>query len=474
MPSKLHLMRIPLQKLLLLIVLTIALFAVSCGEGESDANRDIIATVGDSKIELRELKESFVLSPNYPLRVSVRKAREYQLDYLINQRYYFLAAKRAKLQDDSLVSKRLTFIRNQEILKAYIKEEFVEQTTISDLELVRGMAKFKRKVAVQHLFSPDSAGIVRYLNRLAGGQSFEDIAKDIYTDEYLRNSGGDLGFISFGDLEEPLEEAAYNLEPGHISPPIKSAHGYHLIRVGATETDSSGHTMTTAMQMDMVRDQIRNRKIDKIIRAQLSDLGDGKQIAINNRMLDVVWRAINAALGEKYRTPGPFVLPINNGELSTIEMSLDQVVNEPIAQFDGKLLHVGELLDQIEIMPPLQRPYLRSKRNIAQFIINGYRRKLLLRKAVERGIDQQKRVLAEIDYHSTQVLTHEAFKRLRSDVFRELFPQQWQELSDAFTAVKATSLVKKNLETLVADLPDADSMIVKPPIPMRVQNRYLW
>lgn len=447
----------------------------ACGDRDpSPPVNNIVAKVSDSDITLRELRESFYLAPNYPLRVSIQEARAYQLKYLIQQRFYYLAARQAGLHNDPLIAKRLTFIENREILKFYIKENFIEEVAISDLDIVRGLAKLKRQLRVQHLFAPDSAAMVAIQMRLENGETFAEIAGDTHRDEYLRDNGGDLGFITFGDLEEALEETVYNLEPNIVSPIVRTSYGYHIVKVTESQQDPALNAMTTAMQMDMVRDRISNRKIDRVIREDLQNLGGGKQIAINNRLLDIVWQAINTALVEKYRQPGPFVAPINNGEISTISVSLEEVLNQVIARFDGFELQVGDLLDRVRIMPPLQRPYLRSKSNIAQFIIDDFRRSLLLQQAHDEGYNKKAQVQSEIDYHSTQVLSYEAQKRLRSEIYKSAFPDEWEALDRAWKEVKSRAPVKEFPARLVSDLDNPDSLISKPPIPLQVQNRYRW
>jgi parvulin-like peptidyl-prolyl isomerase len=76
---------------------------------------------------------------------------------------------------------------------------------------------------------PDLATLVKL--RLA---HFEDAAKK-YSEDGSAESGGDLGWMSKGQLDPNFEAAAWGLKPGVISGIVHTKFGYHLIFVEAKE-----------------------------------------------------------------------------------------------------------------------------------------------------------------------------------------------------------------------------------------------
>jgi len=50
-----------------------------------------------------------------------------------------------------------------------------------------------------------------------------------YSDGPTALSGGDLGMISPDDVVPEFSKVAFNLDPGHISPPVRTQFGYHII-----------------------------------------------------------------------------------------------------------------------------------------------------------------------------------------------------------------------------------------------------
>ena len=58
---------------------------------------------------------------------------------------------------------------------------------------------------------------------------FEKLAKD-FSKCPSGKSGGALGEFNRGMMVKPFDDAAFSLEPGKISDPVKTQFGYHLIK----------------------------------------------------------------------------------------------------------------------------------------------------------------------------------------------------------------------------------------------------
>lgn len=71
--------------------------------------------------------------------------------------------------------------------------------------------------------------------RLRDGEAFEALAEAESDDPGSKAKGGDLGFFGRGQMVPEFETAAFSLEVGAISDPIKSQFGFHVIEV--TEID---------------------------------------------------------------------------------------------------------------------------------------------------------------------------------------------------------------------------------------------
>jgi len=62
-----------------------------------------------------------------------------------------------------------------------------------------------------------------------GGASFAKLAES-YSTCPSKKRGGDLGTFGRGKMVPEFEKAVYNMKVGDISEPVKTKHGYHIIK----------------------------------------------------------------------------------------------------------------------------------------------------------------------------------------------------------------------------------------------------
>ena len=74
--------------------------------------------------------------------------------------------------------------------------------------------------------------------RIEAGEDFAQLARKESDDAGSGANGGDLGFFRHGQMVPSFEQAAFALQPGDLSEPVKSPFGYHVIKVEAKESKS--------------------------------------------------------------------------------------------------------------------------------------------------------------------------------------------------------------------------------------------
>ena len=102
--------------------------------------------------------------------------------------------------------------------------------------------------------------------------TFDSLAKQYSEDPGSATMGGFLGYTARGSLVQPYEEAAYSLDVGNISSPIKTSFGYHLIKLidKKGEKVSTQHILRTIFIKD--EDYLKSvKKIDSIYNKTKND-----------------------------------------------------------------------------------------------------------------------------------------------------------------------------------------------------------
>lgn len=86
-------------------------------------------------------------------------------------------------------------------------------------------------IQARHILVADEATALEVLDLLNNGADFAQVALDYSQDPLTRESGGDLGIISPGDLlQRSVEDAIFSLpENSRALEPVQSVLGYHVI-----------------------------------------------------------------------------------------------------------------------------------------------------------------------------------------------------------------------------------------------------
>jgi len=73
----------------------------------------------------------------------------------------------------------------------------------------------------------------------APGADFAALARQYSEDESNNSTGGDLDYFGRGRMVAEFEQAAFAMKPGEISNPVKTAFGFHIIKVVDSKPDAT-------------------------------------------------------------------------------------------------------------------------------------------------------------------------------------------------------------------------------------------
>ncbi len=79
------------------------------------------------------------------------------------------------------------------------------------------------------------------LKQIQGGANFGDLAKKFSEDPGSGQKGGELGWVTRGQMVPNFEKACFSLKPGELSGIVDTEYGYHIVQ---TEERQEAHTQT--------------------------------------------------------------------------------------------------------------------------------------------------------------------------------------------------------------------------------------
>ena len=108
-------------------------------------------------------------------------------------------------------------------------------------------------------------------DRVAAGESFENLARENSDDPGSAAAGGGLGFIERGMMVPEFEQAAFALAAGEVSDPVRTSFGWHLVKVTSVQESASA---TFEDVRDQVLAQYQSREAERIFAERVETLAN--------------------------------------------------------------------------------------------------------------------------------------------------------------------------------------------------------
>jgi peptidyl-prolyl cis-trans isomerase C len=212
-----------------------ALFAVA-GPLTAVAQTDpVVAKVNGTEIKESDLKaaEEDIGSQLPPMAPEAKK--DYLITYVGDMILVSKAAEAKKLGDTDDFKKKLALARTKLLMEALLQNEAKSAVTDDAMKKVYADAikdiGNEQEVSARHILVESEDEAKTIAADLKKGGDFAAVAKDKSKDPGSKDSGGDLGFFTKDQMVPEFAEAAFKLDKGQVSDPVKSQFGWHVIRV---------------------------------------------------------------------------------------------------------------------------------------------------------------------------------------------------------------------------------------------------
>ncbi|MEW8970025.1 MAG: peptidylprolyl isomerase [Mesobacillus sp.] len=166
-------------------------------------------------------------------------------------------------------------LKDEEELKEVLKDQLLmekaalKDVKVSEEEVKKRYEEYKPEIKASHILVEDEKTAQEVKKKLDEGAKFEDLAKEYSQDPGSAAQGGDLGFFGPGKMVPEFEEAAYALEVNKISEPVKSQHGFHIIKVTEKKEKGSYEEMKDELEYELKLAQLDSNKIQEVLKREL-------------------------------------------------------------------------------------------------------------------------------------------------------------------------------------------------------------
>ncbi len=217
-----------------LSLLFILVFSIVTVWGQKE---ETLITIDDTKIGLDEFDRIYRKNNSNLYNDSDRKTPGEYMDLFINFKLKVIEAQNLKMDTSAAFINELAGYR-KELSAPYLTDINFEHHLVEEM-----YNRMKHEVNASHILfmldenaSPEKEKeiydkAVRVRQEIINGKDFNEAAVEYSEDPSVKTNKGNLGYFSAFTMVAPFEDAAYNGQIGEVSEPVRSAYGYHLIKI---------------------------------------------------------------------------------------------------------------------------------------------------------------------------------------------------------------------------------------------------
>jgi peptidyl-prolyl cis-trans isomerase C len=173
-------------------------------------------------------------------QVPPESKRDYLVTYVGDMILLTQAAEAKKIGDSDDFKQQLEFARKKLLMAKLLDSEAKAASTDEAMHKIYDDAtkqmKPEEEVHARHILVETEDEAKAVLEELKKGANFADLAKSKSKDPGAAAEGGDLGFFTKDQMVPEFADAAFKLDKGQLSEPVKSPFGWHIIQVEEKRT----------------------------------------------------------------------------------------------------------------------------------------------------------------------------------------------------------------------------------------------
>jgi peptidyl-prolyl cis-trans isomerase C len=252
----------------------LCLGALLFAAGGAHAEPKVLAKVDGAPITEDDVNDALEdIGPGLPQKLDGPARQQYALDYLIDMKLVAKKAAADKMDAGPAFARRMAYYHDKLAMEALLTDIAAKAATDeAEHKAYDEAAKANPpvpEVHARHILVPTEEEAKTALARVKKGEDFAKVATELSKDP--GSEGGDLGWFTKDKMVPEFADAAFKMEPGQISDPVKSQFGWHIIKVEEKR-------MKSFPPFEQVKDQAARFVVQKAQSDLIVKLHDGVKI----------------------------------------------------------------------------------------------------------------------------------------------------------------------------------------------------
>jgi len=342
----------------------------------------IVAHFGEHSITLDEFRIAYLEALKQPKAIDSRQLRELFLDELINRRLLAEEARRQGLSKNDGLQLQVEAYNNKCLRDEHYQQVIEPRVKIDD-DLLSEVYRFTREQRrIKHLFFETKAQADSASKLLQRGASFEALAKIVFKDTSLANSGGDLGWVNWDQMEYDLAMTAFRQDLNAISQPVRSSYGYHILKI----VDRKRDPFITEEEFQKDRENIsyllKTKIGEKIASGYIDEMMKGAKVQVRSDALRFVGEKLQQLLSRSPRDTSQ--VNLTPEEIEPVAVSLWDMRNEPMIFIDDQTITIGQFISNLSYIP--RTALKKSYKTVLDYAIRDFK---LTQEAKSMGLEKK-------------------------------------------------------------------------------------
>jgi parvulin-like peptidyl-prolyl isomerase len=379
-------------------------FFMSTVTARENANypNDTLAIIGGKIISVSDFIQSY---KDRLLRLGLTDNGDTRVKYLMNLvDDEILISKAKKTGSDKTKAAQTEYkrIRMQELLNAFSSKHIEPGITITEKDIRDLYIKMNTKIKARHLYAPSKEKADSLYSELMSGKTFEELAKGVFQDPKLRDNGGELGYISFDEMDPDFEKTGYLMRIGEISKPVKTVEGYSIIKVEDIKQNPFNTENEVAKAHDRLKTLAKKRAYEEAAKQYTRSQRELLKLKFNKPLVTKLFNSIQ----------NDTLLVIPEKTFPSLKNDLSKIV---VSTRTGKW-DLNSLITEMSITTPQQRKWIRTEENLEDYIAGLVIRKHTVQKTIQENLDNSPLFKKNVDFNFGTYLMNQEENKLKESI----------------------------------------------------------